>query len=65
MRLVLGYRYKRYIDLSDKVNAGAVLSPFDYTHIVLEGVAHPQILANMSIGEGEWVLQKLVKMLWL
>jgi hypothetical protein len=58
MRLVLGYRYKRYIDLSDEVNASAVLSPFDYTHIVLEGVAHPQILANMSIGEGEWVLQK-------
>jgi hypothetical protein len=37
----------------------AVLSPFDYTHIVLEGVvAHPEILANMSIGEGEWILAK-------
>ena len=59
MRLVLGYRYKRYIDLSDEVNASAVLSPFDYTHIVLEGVAaHPEILANMGIGEGEWILQK-------
>jgi len=59
MRLVLGYRYKRYIDLSDEVNASAVLSPFDYTHIVLEGVAaHPEILANMSIGEGEWILQR-------
>jgi hypothetical protein len=59
MRLVIGYRYSRYIDLSDKVNTNAVLSPFDYTHIVLEGVAaHPEILANMSIGEGEWILQK-------
>ena len=59
MRLVIGYRYPRYIDLSDKVNTNAVLSPFDYTHIVLEDVvAHPEILANMSVGEGEWVLQK-------
>ena len=58
MRLVIGYRYSRYIDLSDKVNTNAVLSPFDYTHIVLEGVAaHPEILANMSIGEGEWILK--------
>jgi len=59
MRLVIGYRYPRYIDLSDKVNANAVLSPFDYTHIVLEDVvSHPEILTNMSIGEGEWILQK-------
>jgi len=59
MRLVIGYRYTRYIDLSDKVNTNAVLSPFDYTHIVLEDVvSHPEILTNMSIGEGEWILQK-------
>ena len=28
-------------------------------HTVLEDVvAHPEILANMSVGEGDWVLQK-------
>jgi len=59
MRLVIGYRYSRYIDLSDRVNTVATLSPFDFTHIVLEGVvAHPEILANMSLGEGEWILEK-------
>ena len=59
MRLVLGYKYSRYIDLSDRVNTVATLSPFDFTHIVLDSVvAHPEILANMSIGEGEWILQR-------
>jgi hypothetical protein len=59
MRLVIGYRYSRYIDLSDRVNTNAVLSPFDFAHIVLEDVVtHPEILANMSIGEGEWILEK-------
>ena len=59
MRLVLSYKYSKYIDLNDKVNAIATLSMFDFVHIVLEGVvAHPEILANMSIGEGELVLQK-------
>jgi len=58
MRLVLGYKYNRYIDLSNRVNTVATLSPFDFTHIVLENVvAHPEILANMSIGEGEWILK--------
>jgi hypothetical protein len=50
MRTILGYRYSRYIDLSDRVSASAVLSPFDYTHIVLEGVAaHPEILAMFIV----------------
>jgi hypothetical protein len=58
MRLVIGYRYSRYIDLSNSVNTSIALSPFDYRHLVLGGVvAQPEILVNMTVGEGELITQ--------
>lgn len=41
MRVVLGYRYSRYIDLSNMANTAAVLSPFDYT-LYLKMLLHIQ-----------------------
>jgi hypothetical protein len=59
MKVVLGYKYSKYIDLSNRINANAMLSPFDYMHIILDNlIAQPKILVNMNIGEGEWILQK-------
>jgi hypothetical protein len=58
MRLVIGYKCNRYIDLSSSVNTSIALSPFDYRHLVLGGVvAQPEILVNMTVGEGELIIQ--------